>query len=543
MNRKNTLLGVAMFYCLNLASQTIDFTLHFDKGSDKLLQDEQRELEIWASSHLHFKHEPLLLRGHTDEDADSKFNIDLSARRNQTVFTLLKMYGFSDIKYEDFGESWPICQAKDETCMSQNRRVEILLLEDEKEKWARALLDNIPQVNFIPTDKDNFIEGKEGTLVSIPAKTLVNAKGEVAENVRVELREFYDFKSCMKYNISTQYKDQILESGGMIELRAYDTETGEELTPLNAESVAVSFRDNAEQKEGMRLYYGTIENGVMNWGDTPTLPVASAASGNWQSQLAGRNIDAYEGSLVVFSDSRIGYVTILVNSKNREQVKRIMNKTERQRTNADIEMIKKWKDETDAIERKNELEYQRQVAKKMRADSLENAKKIAAFKALSKKQQEELLKQQEELLKQQEEALKKEKEKRELELRLRRADMAPRIGGMGFINCDRFISNPRVRVDLIVEGGGAGCVYFIFKNRNSIMTNYYSSNPSGKTEVTNSLPRNETIQIITRALVNGELHTAYHEFITNDSQEIRVSPKPSTEKEYQALLEKHTKRF
>jgi flagellar motor protein MotB len=529
MNRKNTLLGVAMFYCLNLASQTIDFTLHFDKGSDKLLQDEQRELEIWASSHLHFKHEPLLLRGHTDEDADSKFNIDLSARRNQTVFTLLKMYGFSDIKYEDFGESWPICQAKDETCMSQNRRVEILLLEDEKEKWARALLDNVPQVSFLSADKDNFVEGKEGTLVSIPMKTLVNAKGEVAENARVELREFYDFKSCMKYNISTQYKDQILESGGMIELRAYDTETGEELTPLNAESVAVSFRDNAEQKEGMRLFYGTIENGVMNWGDTPTLPVASATSSDWQSQLVTRNIDASEGSLVVFSDSRVGYVTILVNAKNREQVKRIMNKTERQRTNADIEMIKKWKDETDAIERKNELEYQRQVAKKMRADSLENAKKIAAFNALSKKQQEELLK--------------KEREKRELEERLQRVDMASRIGGMGYINCDRFISNPQVLVNLSIESSGAGCVYFIFKNRNGIMTTYHAESPSGKTELKRSLPRNETIQIITRSLVNGELHTAYQEFITNDSQEIHVSPKLSTEKEYQALLEKHTTKF
>jgi flagellar motor protein MotB len=536
MNRKNTLLGVAMFYCLNLASQTIDFTLHFDKGSDKLLQSEQRELEIWASSHLHFKHEPLLLRGHTDEDADSKFNIDLSARRNQTVFTLLKMYGFSDIKYEDFGESWPICQAKDEVCMSQNRRVEILLLEDEKEKWARALLDNIPQVNFIPTDKDNYIEGKEGTLVSIPAKTLVNAKGEVAENARIELREFYDFKSCIKYNISTQYKDQILESGGMIELRAYDTETGEELRPLNTESVAVSFRDNAEQKEGMRLFYGTIENGVMNWGDTPTLPVASATSGNWQSQLATRNIDASEGSLVVFSDSRIGYVTILVNSKNREQVKRIMNKTERQRTNADIEMIKKWKEETDALERKNEIEYQRQVAQKMRADSLENAKKIAAFNALSKKQQREFLKKQEELQK-------KEKEKREMEERLQRVEMAATISGMGFINCDRFISNPQVLVNLSIESSGGGCVYFIFKNRNGIMTNYYAESTSGKTELKRSLPRNETIQIITRASVNGELYVAYQEFITNDSQEIRISPKPSTEKEYQALLEKHTKKF
>ena len=529
MNRKNTLLGVAMFYCLNLASQTIDFTLHFDKGSDKLLQNEQRELEIWASSHLHFKHEPLLLRGHTDEDADSKFNIDLSARRNQTVFTLLKMYGFSDVKYEDFGESWPICQKKDETCMSQNRRVEVLLLEDEKEKWARALLDNIPQVSFLSVEKNNFVEGKEGTLISIPAKTLVNAKGEVAENARVELREFYDFKSCMKYNISTQYKDQVLESGGMIELRAYDTETGEELTPLNAESVTVSFRDNAEQKEGMRLFYGTIENGVMNWGDIPTLPVASATSGDWQSQLVTRNIDAYEGSLVVFSDSRIGYVTILVNAKNREQVKRIMNKTERQRTNADIEMIKKWKEETDAIERKNELEYQRQVAKKLRADSLENAKKIAAFNALSKKQQEELLR--------------KEKEKRELEERLRRLDMAPRIGGMGFINCDRFISNPQAQIDLIVESSGAGCVYFIFKNRNGIMTHYLFPSPDGKTEIRKALPRNETIQIITRNLVNGELQIAFQEITTTDSQKIQITPKPSTEQEYQALLEKHTKPF
>lgn len=525
-----------MFYCLNLASQTIDFTLHFEKGSDQLLQDEQRDLEIWASSHLHFKHEPLLLRGHTDEDADSKFNMDLSARRNQTVFTLLKMYGFSNVKHEDFGESWPICQMKDEACMAQNRRVELLLLEDEHEKWAQALIDYVPQLTFIEANKDNFINGKEGTLVSIPAQTLVNAKGEPAENVRIEVREFYDFKSCMKYSISTQYKDQILESGGMIEIRAYDSDTGAELQPRDPNSIAISFKDNAEQKEGMRLFYGVVENGVMNWGDTPVALTDATTSGNWQPNFPIRNIDASEGSLVVFSDSRIGYVTILVHKKNREQVQRIMNKTERQRTNADIEMIKKWKEETDAIERKNDLEYRRQMAKQMRADSLANAKRIAEFNAMSKKQQAEFLKQQEE-------AIKKEKEKREQEERLRRIDMAPRIGGMGFINCDRFISDPRVKVDLIVEGGGAGCVYFIFKNRNSIMTTYYTSNPSGKTEVTNSLPRNETIQIITRALVNGELLTSFQEIITNEKQNVLISPKPSTEQEYQALLEKHTKRF
>jgi hypothetical protein len=320
----------------------------------------------------------------------------------------------------------------------------------------------------------------------------------------------------------------VLESGGMIELRAYDTETGEELTPLNAQSVAVSFRDNAEQKEGMRLFYGTIENGVMNWGDTPTLPVASATSGDWQSQLVLRNIDASEGSLVVFSDSRIGYVTILVNEKNREQVKRIMNKTERQRTNADIELIKKWKEETDAIERKNELEYQRQVAKKLRADSLENAKRKAAFNALSKKQQEEFLK--------------KEKDKRELEERIRREDWAPRIGGMGFINCDRFISNPQVQIDPIVESSGACCVYFIFKNRNGIMTDHFP-NPDGRIEIRRAMPRNETIQIITRNLVNGELQIAFQEITTTDSQKIQITPKPSTEQEYHALLDKHTKPF
>lgn len=515
-----------MFYCLNLASQTIDFTLHFDKGSDKLLQNEQRELEIWASSHLHFKHEPLLLRGHTDEDADSKFNIDLSARRNQTVFTLLKMYGFSDIKYEDFGESWPICQAKDEACMSQNRRVEILLLEDEKEKWARALLDNIPQVNFIPTDKDNYIEGKEGTLVSIPAKTLVNAKGEVAENVRVELREFYDFKSCMKYNISTQYKDQILESGGMIELRAFDAETGEELTPLNAESVAVSFRDNAEQKEGMRLFYGTIENGVMNWGDTPTLPVASATSGNWQSQLAMRNIDAYEGSLVVFSDSRIGYVTILVNSKNREQVKRIMNKTERQRTNADIELIKKWKEETDALERKNQEELERQIKKRNREDSIATAKKIAL---MSKEERKRFLQ--------------AEKERQDKQLQQMRINYALNVGGMGFINCDRFIQTQLTPCFVEVENSKKIEIYFILKNRNSIITHRVENTLWTRGPFEFSLPVGEVVQMIAITHDKGEM--------AMDSQEMKITPnaiiaiklQPCKEEEYLALIEKHTKRF
>lgn len=483
MKPKNTLLGVAILYCLNSSAQSIDFVLHFDKGSDLLIPSEQQNLENWALSHYHFKDEPIVLRGHTDEDADSKYNLDLSARRNRAVYTLLKMQGFSDITYKDFGESWPLCQEKNETCMSQNRRVEVLLLEDVNEKWAEQVSTIAPQVKFIDPGENHIVKGKEGTQVIIPKNGFVRADGTEAINVRVEIREYYSVASCLKSKISTMCGDKILESGGMVEIKAFD-ENDREMLISGDNTPKISFKNEAEKQEGMQLFYGVVENGIMNWSETPMRSVNSLA-GSAQPNL-GAFIYADQGSIVCLYDPKLGWVSILVTEKNRKEFNKIRDKIPSKRTSEEIEKLKKWYEDSQKLEKMNLESLQVSLSKKMRLDSLEMVK---AATQMSKQELTEY-------------KIQKKKEQDFL-VATSRATQAFALKGIGFINCDRYYSSPKMPVKIELAEAQGACIYVVIKNINSVLVEYARRSENGCTSNC-SLPLGEEVDIIAIGNLDGE---------------------------------------
>jgi hypothetical protein len=449
MKPKNTLLGVAILYCLNSSAQSIDFVLHFDKGSDQLIPTEKQNLENWALSHYHFKGEPIVLRGHTDEDADSKYNMDLSARRNRAVYTLLKMQGFSNITYKDFGESWPLCQENNEVCLAQNRRVEVLLLEDIDEKWAENISTTAPQVQFIDPAENHIVKGKEGTQVVVPKNGFIREDGSEAEKVRIEIREYYSVASCLKNNISTMCGDKILESGGMVEIKAFD-ENDRELKISGDNSPKISFKNEAEKQEGMQLFYGVVENGVMNWSETPVRTVNTLV-GTLTPNL-GAFIYADQGSIVCLYDPKLGWVSILVTDKNRKEFNKIREKIPSKRTSEEIEKLKNWFEDSQKLEKMNIESLQRSLSNKMRIDSLEMVK---AMKKMTKAEQAEL----------------KIRQKKEQDYMVASSKISQyfALKGSGFINCDRFFSSPKLPFTIEIADAQAASIYVVIKNINSVI--------------------------------------------------------------------------
>ncbi len=68
------------------------------------------------------------LEGHADERGTREYNLGLGERRGNAVSGLLSAAGAmgSQLDTVSYGEERPVCRVSDESCWSQNRRVEIV---------------------------------------------------------------------------------------------------------------------------------------------------------------------------------------------------------------------------------------------------------------------------------------------------------------------------------------------------------------------------------------------------------------------------------
>jgi len=68
------------------------------------------------------------LEGHADERGTREYNLGLGERRSNSVSGLLSAAGAMGMQLDSvsYGEERPVCRVSDDSCWSQNRRVEIV---------------------------------------------------------------------------------------------------------------------------------------------------------------------------------------------------------------------------------------------------------------------------------------------------------------------------------------------------------------------------------------------------------------------------------
>jgi hypothetical protein len=130
---------------------------------------------------------------------------------------------------------------------------------------------------FINTSSDTIITGKEGTKIFIEKESFRNALGDiVTDSVIITMQEFYKNSDIIASNLNMRSGDKILETGGMIELRAYAK--GNQLSLRNDKSMVVHFPKKETKNDSMRLFYGQesysgegegeeniVSDGKINW--------------------------------------------------------------------------------------------------------------------------------------------------------------------------------------------------------------------------------------------------------------------------------------
>jgi len=120
-----------------------------------------------------------------------------------------------------------------------------------------------PQIIEVNTEKDFTVTCKEGTKLTIPAKSFVEVKtGKLARGIiNLEVTEYYKLSDMLLANLSTKSDDKQLETGGMLYLDA--NKKGKKLKLKSGKRIKMTFVNKG--KKDMQLFTGVENNEGVNW--------------------------------------------------------------------------------------------------------------------------------------------------------------------------------------------------------------------------------------------------------------------------------------
>jgi hypothetical protein len=124
-------------------------------------------------------------------------------------------------------------------------------------------LGDPPQIFTITNDGVDTIKSRAGvTIVIRPNSFLLNEGQDPDEEIQIELREVFDKSDMILNGLSTQSDGRLLESFGMISLRA--TAVNDELHLKDGASIGVSIPNKRRGNDG-ELFYGIQTDSSFNW--------------------------------------------------------------------------------------------------------------------------------------------------------------------------------------------------------------------------------------------------------------------------------------
>jgi hypothetical protein len=247
------------------------------------------------------------IHAHTDNVGTFEENRKLSERRAKAVADYLCSQGFDAQKIKDYtyGEEAPKANNISDNGRKENRRVDVLVFYEKQETRivdftknktvsnidkmspdalelragvldiAKSELEAEVQIYDIDPMSDTLLVCKYGTAIYIQANTFLPTKDK--QKITIAINEVYKKSDMILSNFSTSSNGSILESGGMVNITAFDGNK-EYLLPLQHD--LTFFFPTANMRGDMDLFYG--ENDV---------------NGNIDWTLARRGIKDYEGYL------------------------------------------------------------------------------------------------------------------------------------------------------------------------------------------------------------------------------------------------------
>jgi hypothetical protein len=229
------------------------------------------------------------INGHTDSDGNNFYNIKLAQNRANSVQQYLTSIGIplGKIKTKSYGEQQPISNNDNEDGKQKNRRVEIIIKFNTSSNKTESnkpvpiapqiveIIENkISQIpysverEYIQTCKfspinDFSIIGDKGTIIQFPKYAFVDANGIPVKNeITIELLEIYSKSDMILNNIQTISDENLIESGGMIYIKAFFQNKELELDKNKYYTIKFPTKN---KEEDMQIFYGDTTMSNINW--------------------------------------------------------------------------------------------------------------------------------------------------------------------------------------------------------------------------------------------------------------------------------------
>ncbi|MCA4898713.1 MAG: hypothetical protein ACK514_01300 [Bacteroidota bacterium] len=121
------------------------------------------------------------------------------------------------------------------------------------------------QQNLVDPTKDNVIKGKNGTIIHIPANSLIGENGvPISSQTTVELKEHYSIVDFVTSNLQTVHNSDILQTQGMIYFAAKTT-NGTIVKIDKSKPLRIEFPINERINEAKIFTGKRDDNGYLNW--------------------------------------------------------------------------------------------------------------------------------------------------------------------------------------------------------------------------------------------------------------------------------------
>jgi hypothetical protein len=269
--------------------QTEKVLTYFEYGKYELTEQSKTTLDNLLDKVKSKNIVQIEVDGHTDSDGDDRYNKKLSLNRATVVGQYLVSKGISDdkIKIKYFGAAQPTATNDNEDGKRKNRRVEIVIkykgnveivqitkperkedivTENKVSKVQKQFFSanrEYIQIFKVSPKKEIVIKGKKGTTIRIPKKAFVDTKGvTVTGEITIELLEIYTKSDMVLNNIQTTSNQKLLETGGMIYIKAFYQNL--EVTLAENEFFTIEFPTENKQKD-MNIFYGDTTSQNINW--------------------------------------------------------------------------------------------------------------------------------------------------------------------------------------------------------------------------------------------------------------------------------------
>ena len=138
-------------------------------------------------------------------------------------------------------------------------------VDSNKKSEIDILLKKNAQKFIISSDKDTLIYCEEGTKILINANSFISERTKQPINGIIEfyVTEYYKMSDIILANLSTRSGNNIIETGGMLEVIAFSN--NEKCLLKNDKPIEINFPTKTK-KEGMSLYNGIFEKeNHINW--------------------------------------------------------------------------------------------------------------------------------------------------------------------------------------------------------------------------------------------------------------------------------------